>query len=249
MTNQYHFISLGKSTLPNIVCLGGYRDKSSLFLPLGNILKSQFHLTSVDLPMTYDQSQNQYSLDELTEFLYQFLLHQKIKTFTLIGFSMGGLTAISFAKKYPQMVKHLILLNSTPKFILKPTTRFLYQEIKPWLLRPKFFKAYTKFASKYLFYRSQNNNLLTKKQLYYSKNAKHPVHCTLFNLVDSDLTKNFNQLKIPKTIVLFKDDTILKFKRYYPYLKKLKSKIIIFESGGHAALPGYWPQVASVVNN
>jgi pimeloyl-ACP methyl ester carboxylesterase len=47
--------------------------------------------------------------------LYQFLENQEIEKAILIGHSMGGKTVMHFAKKYPEKVDALIVLDIAPK--------------------------------------------------------------------------------------------------------------------------------------
>ncbi|MFN4220488.1 MAG: alpha/beta fold hydrolase, partial [bacterium] len=52
-----------------------------------------------------------YSIEEMADFLYQFLQALKIKQVVIVGNSMGGHIATVFTLKYPRMVSYLILIS------------------------------------------------------------------------------------------------------------------------------------------
>lgn len=71
---------------------------------------------------------------------------------------------------------------------------------------------------------------------------------TLFNIININLTEEFNQLTIPKTIVMFKDDEIIRYKSDGKYNNSLKAYLQIFNNGGHGTKSEYWKQIASLFN-
>ena len=56
-----------------------------------------------------------YDVDTQVDNVYAYIKKNKLKSFTLVGHSMGSLVAIRFAVKYPELVNKLILCN-TPLF-------------------------------------------------------------------------------------------------------------------------------------
>lgn len=56
-----------------------------------------------------------HTLDDLIEDLFQFICHHNIELFSLLGHSMGGLTAMGFALRYPHMIHKMIIEDISPK--------------------------------------------------------------------------------------------------------------------------------------
>ncbi len=55
-----------------------------------------------------------HSMEEMAETVHHVLQDLKIEKADFIGHSMGGYVAMAFLEKYPEKVKKLVLLNSTP---------------------------------------------------------------------------------------------------------------------------------------
>jgi pimeloyl-ACP methyl ester carboxylesterase len=53
------------------------------------------------------------SLDDYADELHRLLTNAGIKTFTLVGHSMGGYIGLAFAQKYPEMLEGFVLFHST----------------------------------------------------------------------------------------------------------------------------------------
>lgn len=61
-----------------------------------------------------DAPAEEYSIDMLAEDLKGLLVSLSIEKATLIGISMGGMTVLTFAKKYPHMVEKLVVCDCGP---------------------------------------------------------------------------------------------------------------------------------------
>ncbi len=57
-----------------------------------------------------------FSYELMVEDLFQYANYYNLETFSLLGHSMGGKTAMLFACDYPQMVDALIIADIAPKF-------------------------------------------------------------------------------------------------------------------------------------
>ena len=56
-----------------------------------------------------------HSMEDQADMVHAVLLELKIRKAVLVGHSMGGYVALAFAELYPNIVKGLILLNSTSR--------------------------------------------------------------------------------------------------------------------------------------
>jgi len=62
-----------------------------------------------------DKPQEKYSIKQFSEDLFSFMNNHKIEKAIIIGYSMGGMTALKFTLDHQKMVEKLILLDTTPK--------------------------------------------------------------------------------------------------------------------------------------
>ena len=65
-----------------------------------------------------DKPEKGYSIQNLSDDLYSFTQNLNIKRFTLIGHSMGGMTAMVFALDHPEKISKLILIGTDAKSTL-----------------------------------------------------------------------------------------------------------------------------------
>ena len=54
-----------------------------------------------------------YSMDFQVELLHELFHHLQLDTFSLVGYSMGGRVALSYAVRYPSGIKHLLLESAS----------------------------------------------------------------------------------------------------------------------------------------
>ena len=77
-------------------------------------LKENFHVISYDL-LGHGKSQkrkNSYSLKKFEVQLLGLVSNLNLGKFALVGFSLGGMVARTFAVSYPELVSALVVLNS-----------------------------------------------------------------------------------------------------------------------------------------
>ncbi|WP_096588596.1 alpha/beta fold hydrolase [Calothrix sp. NIES-2098] len=100
----------GKGT-PIILLHGAWND-SSQWVSVIDSLSDRFHCFAPDL-LGFGESENPniyYSIDLQVECLAEFLQALKLEQVYLVGYSLGGWIAASYALKYPEQVKGLVLL-------------------------------------------------------------------------------------------------------------------------------------------
>jgi pimeloyl-ACP methyl ester carboxylesterase len=111
-----HCLLAGQPDAPHVVFvhgLGGSLATWSLNLPA---FARQFRICALDLPGAGDSGKPEmdYSVPTLAAFLARFLdaLGPDWQRVSLVGHSLGGAVALSFAGQYPQRVERLILVDS-----------------------------------------------------------------------------------------------------------------------------------------
>ncbi len=238
----YSFLEFGKVEQETILFLHGYADSAAMFDTLGRSLQGRFHVLAPDFPMVHQRKQPQ-RIDNLVAYVHGFVTAKHLRRFTLVGFSLGGLVAIAYAKTHPENVKRLYLLNSLPQLYSSAAQLSLYRLLKPFLASKTFCRTYSIFVCNRSLRRLRKIPPIKDSVIWRMRTNAISVFGTLFRAIDVSLTEAFNALSIPKCIVLFEDDEILHLKRYRRLLPLLASDLVVFDQGGHASKDIYWKKV------
>jgi pimeloyl-[acyl-carrier protein] methyl ester esterase len=104
---------------PNLVLLHGWGLNASVWSELRTRLEPRWRVTCIDLP-GHGGSRAGIDLRDLD--VVCAALHRVAPPAPAVwlGWSMGGLIAIAYALRYPQQVRHLILVASQPRFVRAP---------------------------------------------------------------------------------------------------------------------------------
>ncbi|MDI9365271.1 MAG: alpha/beta hydrolase [Flavobacterium sp.] len=110
-----------KGTGKTVVLLHGFGEDSNVWHDVANILQTNFKVVLIDLPGSGQSvvptnvlmNENLSSIDYYANIVHALLLHLTIDNCVLLGHSMGGYITLSFAQKYPQLLKGYGLVHST----------------------------------------------------------------------------------------------------------------------------------------
>ena len=115
---KIYVTSNGCNTLPVIVFLHGFTGSSATWTAIVEPLKDKFKTVTIDLTghgkTMAPTNPNRYSMDEQIADLEALFSELNLKSFTLVGYSMGGRIALAYANKYPTKVLLLILESASP---------------------------------------------------------------------------------------------------------------------------------------
>lgn len=105
----------GKKT-PIFLLVHGLGVSKNSFYNFAYVLAKEYHYQILlpDIPGQGDTlkiNEKNYSIENMANFLYQFLKALKINKVILVGNSMGGHIASVFAIKYPKLVSYLVLIS------------------------------------------------------------------------------------------------------------------------------------------
>jgi pimeloyl-ACP methyl ester carboxylesterase len=95
-----------------VIFLHGSWNEGSQWVPVMELLSLDFHCFTPDL-LGFGESDIpdiHYSIDLQVEYLGEFLQSLKLESVYLVGHSLGGWVAASYALKYPENVRGLVLL-------------------------------------------------------------------------------------------------------------------------------------------
>ena len=103
-------------TGPNMVILHGLYGSSDNWLTVCKLLENSFEIFIPD-QRNHGKSphSSEFDYDFLSEDIIQFIQAKKLNKIILIGHSMGGKVAMHLARKYPEVISHLILVDIAPK--------------------------------------------------------------------------------------------------------------------------------------
>ena len=109
----YAYTSQGKGQA--LVLLHGFTGSSATWQSFIDDWKKGFHVVTIDLPgHGQTTGSSNLSMAEVCEHLTVLLDHLGIEKCHLLGYSMGGRTALSFAMWYPLYVESLLLESASP---------------------------------------------------------------------------------------------------------------------------------------
>ncbi|MCB1200092.1 MAG: alpha/beta fold hydrolase [Leptospiraceae bacterium] len=99
-----------------LIILHGLFGSSKNWISVASALKFDGQIISLDA-RNHGQSfhAESHTLDDMVNDLRNFIVEEGIKKVTLLGHSMGGLTAMVYALKYPQEIEKLIVVDIAPR--------------------------------------------------------------------------------------------------------------------------------------
>jgi esterase len=114
---RLRYLEWGNTRSDPIVLVHGFSSTADAWTRVGEVLGAEYHVIAPDL-RGHGQSdwdpQERYS-DERLAADVRFLVQQlELPPFTLIGHSMGGAVAFTYAATYPHDVKRLVIEDSAP---------------------------------------------------------------------------------------------------------------------------------------
>ncbi|OEH93144.1 2-succinyl-6-hydroxy-2,4-cyclohexadiene-1-carboxylate synthase [Bacillus solimangrovi] len=113
---NYHVETFG--TGPALMMLHGFTGSSVNWYPLAEQLSDNFQVILVDIighgNTEKPRNVSRYSMEEVVRDIKEILVQLEIHKVNLLGYSMGGRVALSFAVTYPESVERLILESSSP---------------------------------------------------------------------------------------------------------------------------------------
>lgn len=242
---SFYYYEYGAENSQILLFLPGYADSALMYDRLGRSLAKSYRVIALDLPMIHNPDRI-YTLDGLTKFVRDFVKKVEINNFTISGFSSCGMVAINYTYYNSDHVKELILLNSVPRFILSRPLRKFYLKVKPVLLT----RAILLFDSKLNTTKLVRKILKLPRVSHFTRARMRKYYYSVFgtalNLYGESLLTKFKNIKVPRSIIFFKDDTIIPWSRYQDFVESLDCRIIVFSEGLHADKKIYWEKLKSL---
>lgn len=225
-----------------LVLLHGFGANKDNWLAVSNEFDDKYHLIIPDLIGDGESSKTldiNYSIENQTKMLHDFLSKFPNKNIVLVGNSMGGQISLNYAYNYK--IHSLILIDSMGLEVENSYVNHLgIKEIEKLYLnvcsieKMKKLLELTYYKPPYI----PNSVLeyLAQEKCKLSKLDRHKYNGLFdakLNLLDNMSAKS-KQVKIPTLVLWGKEDKIISVKNAYAFDKYLSnSKLVIFDELGH----------------
>lgn len=97
-----------------VVMLHGFTGSADTWRPFAANQEKQLQVIAIDLPGHGQTKAKVRSMEECLYHLHKLIECLHLESFHLLGYSMGGRTALSFALTYPEKIRSLILESASP---------------------------------------------------------------------------------------------------------------------------------------
>lgn len=109
------YSSIGKGT--PLVLLHGFLENSTMWNFYIDDFSKNHQVITIDL-LGHGQTENMsymHTMEDMADAVHAVLSHLNVSEAIFVGHSMGGYVSLAFAELYPEMIKGIVLLNSTSK--------------------------------------------------------------------------------------------------------------------------------------
>lgn len=163
-----------------LVIIHGLYGSSDNWLTVGKKLSAEYQVFMID-QRNHGRSPNsdEHSYELLKDDLAEFFAQQKIKKAIVLGHSMGGKTAMSFAADYPEHIEKLIIIDIAPKdyFLLNDESQYhLHNNILRAMLEIDFSKIESRKQVEYFLKEKIDNIQIVQfllKNVHRNKESHH----------------------------------------------------------------------------
>lgn len=237
----------------NLILIHGWGLNSKIWNVLiqQSNLKKQFKLHLIDLPgFGKSDKLSPITLNNITQLISSYIPNNSI----ILGWSMGGLIASNIGLKYPNKIKGIISVSSSPCFIersnwpgiSKETFLTFYNCLK---------KNFQKTISDFILIQALNSNYSTIKNI--QKDILSQPNPTIYTLKKSleiifisDLRTQIKNLKVPMLRIYGSLDTFVP-KKVCTILDKLWPKTLstIIEQSAHIPFVSHTQKFCAIILN
>ncbi|AZU62469.1 hypothetical protein CHR53_14940 [Neobacillus mesonae] len=216
-----HCYEWGKNNKPTLVCLHGLGNSGAAYFEFAEYLEDHYHILSFDNPGHGRTSpfvnEDDYLFSNLANWYDNVFQQVLIEPFYLLGHSWGADIALHYAKRYPEKIKGVILLDggyTFPDFQEDMTFSKVYDGWNDYMEYSSVFDTWEDVIWEYQQYTKRWNEKIEQMvSTLFNKNEKYEL-----------ISSKFTVLSIIKAF--FKES----FTTAYPYIK---SPLILI----HATLP------------
>lgn len=218
-----------------IILLHGFLENSSMWERLQKELSKSHSVYALDLPGHGNTEAIGYihSMEEYAALVLAFADDKKLKTFSLIGHSMGGYVALALAELQSEKINKLILLNSTS---LADSEAKQKERNRAITMIQKYPDAFIRMAVKHLFLPKDQKRLsseISTAILEAKKCSQQGVINTLKGMRDrKERIEILKKLKDRSLLILGKEDKVVHFEKTKHIAEQMNIQLKVLP-GGH----------------
>lgn len=221
-----------------VILLHGFLENLTIWKHIENALSKKYKVICIDL-LGHGKTENLgyiHTMRMQTKMVKALLNHLRLRKYVLIGHSMGGYVALSFAYLFSKNIKGICLINAKAQADSKEKIKNRNRAIKAIKQN---YKTFIKVAIPMLFsgenktkFKKEINNI-TKEAL---KMTPQGITASLEGIkIRKDKTSVYKNATYPIQLFASKQDTILNFKSITSEVKDTKVKLITL-NGGHMSI-------------
>lgn len=221
--------------------LHGWALNSHVWDPVVDKLKQSNQVMAIDLPghgKSAPLADGEYTVDSLAE-----MISQQLKPDTILaGWSLGGLIAIKIAERYPELVKKLILVASSPQFTNSESWEHGIKKSVIESFANELTTNYRETIHRFLaiqMFGSENAKPIIRelRESVFANGQPHVDSLSkgLLILKNSDLWEAASKIKCPTLIILGEKDTLIPKESGEKTQQSIpQCKLKIIKGAGHA---------------
>lgn len=207
-----------------VLVLHGWAYSTEKWEPFITSLKNRgFNAELLKIPGLTEKLNSVWEIDNYIEWLNKKI--GKEEKVILVGHSNGGRILLAFAIKYPEKIKHIVLIDSAG----------IYHNELPIRLKRFIFKSLTSVGKKVT--KSESLRKLIYRLAKESDYEKAPpaVKQTMANLIKFDVTSFLGKVRIPTLIIWGEEDTTTPLSDGKLIHKLIRgSKLLVIKSAKHS---------------
>ncbi len=217
-----------------VVLLHGFLENSTMWQALVPEIEKKHRVICIDL-LGHGQTEclgYVHTMEDMADAVHHVLNELKIRKVVIGGHSMGGYVALAFAELYPEMMKGLILVNSTSKADNEERKSNRDRAI---LAVKKNYKAAIQMSIANLFSEENRTKLLSEIELIREEALKTPLQGIVAAQEGMKLRKDREVLlhfvPYPVMMILSKKDPVLLYEEQLEQIENTAVKLITFNDG------------------
>jgi pimeloyl-ACP methyl ester carboxylesterase len=226
------YSEIGKGT--TVVLLHGFLENSTMWNSHIEAFSKRNRVVCIDL-LGHGQTDclgYVHSMEDQADVVYHVLHELKIRKAILIGHSMGGYVALAFAELYPEMVKGLVLMNSTSRADSDERKTNRDRAIKAVKQN---YEAFIRMSIANLFSEENREHLTTEIELVRNQALKTPLQGIVAALEGMKVRKNREVILHFATysmlLILGKKDPVLNYEENISQVENTKVELVTFNDG------------------
>ena len=226
------YSEIGKGT--TVVLLHGFLENSTMWKSHIEALSKRNRVVCMDL-LGHGQTDclgYVHSMEDQADMVHHVLHELKIRKAVLIGHSMGGYVALAFAELYPEMVKGLVLMNSTSRADSEERKTNRDRAI---LAVKQNYTTFIKMSIANLFSENNRERLSNEIELVRNEALKTPLQGIVAAL-EGMKTRNDREVILhfaiyPILLILGKQDPVLNYEENKTQIENTKVELVTFNDG------------------